>query len=175
MRGISLPAAAALGILLAWPPFVPSGYPQDAAERWRHAYRDLATLPHDSAAITGVGVDAQPSGFTLVRLGSDDPRRTRVAISGAFDPDGPAAEDIRVLAKDPEGHLHEPSSRSGTTAQGTKHKVVTLACEFTLPESDLREIVVQGEVLVTRIRFGMVSPSIIVDKFEEEKLGIETP
>jgi len=139
-------------------------------------YRDVATLECGGGEVSAVGGSLRPSGFTLVPVDTRDAGKCRFAISTATSLQGPDPGDLRVLAKDQDGKLHRASSQSAASASGNKHRVVTVVCDFRLPEKNVRALVVQRRLLVGTVDLGIVKARVLLDDEEdEERLGVIQP
>jgi hypothetical protein len=141
------------------------------------AYRDLASFTYGSTSVGGFGSKLWPTGFTLVSIDTGDPQKSRIAVSAAFDLKGPDVPDLRLLARDQEGKRHSATSRSAASASGRTYRVVTLVCEFALPEQGIQELVIQQRSSSShgRLILGGVSPRIIIQEEEEKLLGVIEP
>ena len=136
-------------------------------------YLEVATFKYEGGRLTGANSESWLTGFTVIRIAVPDQQRTQLAVSGAFSVDKPRDSNLRVVAKDHEGKLHLPSVQSVASATGQKRRVVTLLCEFGLPEEDIHQLVVQRKVIVTTANLGSVTARVIIDEDEEQsRLGI---
>ena len=138
------------------------------AEGPKVCYCDIATLKYEGASLTGASSESWPTGFTVIRIGVPDQQPTRLAVSGSFSVDKPKEANLHVAAKDHEGNLHLPTVQSVESATGKKRRVVTLLCEFALPEKDIHDLVIQRRLLVTTVNLGIVTAWVIIDEDEEE-------
>jgi len=139
-----------------------------SAEGPKACYLNIATLKYEGAGLTGCSSRSSPTGFTVVRIDSADPKKPRVAVSGAFLLAKPKEANLRVAARDHDGKLHPPIVQSVASAMGKKRRVITMVCEFALPEKDIHELVIQRRVLVTTANLGMVNARVIIEDEEEE-------
>lgn len=133
-------------------------------------YRDIATLKYGGKGLTGANSRSWPTGFTVIRIDPCDQQRSRVAVSGAFLLDKPNPANLRLAVKDHQGKLHLPTVHSVASATGKTRRVITLMCEFALPERDIHELVIQRRILVATANLGMVTARVIIDEDEEELL-----
>lgn len=145
-----------------------------SAEGLEACYLNIATLEYEGAGLTACSSKSSPTGFTVVRIDSADPKKLQVAVSGAFLLDKPKEANLRIAAKDHGGKLHLPIVQSVASAMGNKRRVITVLCEFALPENDIHQMVIQRRVLVGTVNLGMITARVIIDEDEEEnRLGVD--
>ena len=56
---------------------------------------------------------------------------------------------------------------------GQEPRVITLLCEFPVPEQDIRQLGVKRKSLVGKVSLGMAAAKVIVDEDAVEKLPVE--
>ncbi len=169
-----------LTLVLSWQPglggetvVTDSASASQRAEEPGVDYLEVATFKYEGGRLTGANSETWLTGFTVIRIGVPDQQRTQLAVSGAFLVDKPKEANLRVVAKDHEGRLYLPSAQSVVSAIGKKRRVVTLLCEFGLPEKDIYQLAVQRKVIVTTAHLGLVTARVIIDEDEEDsRLGI---
>ncbi len=170
-----------LTLVLSWQPglggeTVVTDTASQRAEEPEVGYLEVATFKYEGGRLTGANSESWLTGFTVIRIAVPDQQRTQLSVSGAFLVDKPKETNLRVVAKDHEGKLYLPSVQSVVSATGKKRRVVTLLCEFELPERDIHQLAIQRRVIVTTANLGLVTARVIIDEDEEEsRLGIYEP
>jgi len=174
MRIRSNPSRFALAVAIGLSLMVPTAYVQVAfgqeSDGFKERYIPIATLPYQRANLSGTDSESSPTGFTVARVPAQEATRTGIAVSGAFPVDKPKVQNLRLVAKDQAGKLRSPTEQTIAAAKGSELRVITLLCEFALPERDIRELIVQRRVLVGEVDVGMVRAKVIIDEDEEEML-----
>ena len=160
---LALWVAAALGLLGPTACFL-AAFGQDS-ERTKTRYLPIATIPYERVDLRGTD-----AGFTVARMPAQEPTKTRLVVSWAFAVERPKVQNLRLVAKDRAGKLHLPNDQIIAAATGQQRRVITLLCEFSVPEQDIRELVVERSVLVGEVDLGMVKARLIIDEDEEEQL-----
>lgn len=162
--------AIAVGVGLLTPTPCRQAVIAQESDRMRACYFSMATLRYERVNITGTDSELSRTGFTVTRVPAKDSANARMAVSGAFAIDKPKSQNLRLVARDHAGNLHLATEQTVAAATGSKRRVITLLCEFALPEQSIHELVVQRRVMVGEVDLGMVRAKIIIDEDEEEEL-----
>ena len=104
---------------------------------------EIASLGDGSGAAAGVGGLLWNSGFTYVAIKTDKAGTTRFIVSAAYGGATQAAPNLRVVAKDTQGKIHEAAGGSTVSGTGAKFSVVTFDSKFDLPSESIAELIVQ--------------------------------
>lgn len=140
-------------------------------ETTRTEYRDVATIVNDGKSMAAIGARL-PSGFTLVHMDTSDPNKSGVVMSAARISNRRLGADFRVIAIDRNGVSHEALSQSVVAASGTKHEVVTLMCEFAVPQRQIHKWTIQRKILIGYVDLGIVKSAVFDCDEEEEKMPL---